>query len=440
MAGDREAEADILAGALKVPFNTDALTEWRRCPARLPRTASAADAGHAALECRDVSVDYGDVRALADVGSRLCTGPDPCRRRPERRRQDHFRPRRGGHRPAAYRARVSIAGRDVPAGNVSDAAQPASNSSIRASPCRRPSPSPRRWSSAPSGRPRIYTRRSCAPLGAASRRARRPGPPARADPRPAGRDAAGRRDRPRAGHEAQGPDPRRADRGAVAVRHRQAVRAAQGHARRSGVTIILILHKIREVLAIADTVTVLRGGRLVEGPVSTSPRPMRRTSPLRSSAAELELTLIRRGRRRRSSARPRRARRRGPGHRLAEPQAQAAPILELRGPSPPGRSRGPGRSTTSRSASRRGEIVGVAGVEGNGQRTLVRAISHLADLDRRRHRARRRRRDAAAAQRAPRARGCGSSRSSGTARASACRARSGRTGRRGCCSSAACSS
>ena len=28
----------------------------------------------------------------------------------------------------------------------------------------------------------------------------------------------------------------------------------------------------------------------------------------------------------------------------------------------------------------RGEIVGVAGVEGNGQRTLVRALSHLADL------------------------------------------------------------
>ena len=36
--------------------------------------------------------------------------------------------------------------------------------------------------------------------------------------------------------------------------------------RDSGVTILVILHKIREVLAVADTVTVLRGGRLVEGP------------------------------------------------------------------------------------------------------------------------------------------------------------------------------
>ena len=51
----------------------------------------------------------------------------------------------------------------------------------------------------------------------------------------------------------------------------------------SGVTIILILHKIREVLAIADTVTVLRGGRLVEGPVPTAEHRRRAASPRRSS-------------------------------------------------------------------------------------------------------------------------------------------------------------
>src|SRR4029078_7649699 len=39
----------------------------------------------------------------------------------------------------------------------------------------------------------------------------------------------------------------------------------------SGVTIVLILHKIREVLGIADTVTVLRGGRRGEGPVAPGP-------------------------------------------------------------------------------------------------------------------------------------------------------------------------
>ena len=35
-----------------------------------------------------------------------------------------------------------------------------------------------------------------------------------------------------------------------------------------GVTMILILHKLREVFAVADTVSVLRGGRLVAGPIA----------------------------------------------------------------------------------------------------------------------------------------------------------------------------
>ena len=48
--------------------------------------------------------------------------------------------------------------------------------------------------------------------------------------------------------------------------------------KRHGVTVILILHKIREVLAIADTVSVLRGGRLVAGPIRATART-RRASP-----------------------------------------------------------------------------------------------------------------------------------------------------------------
>ena len=44
----------------------------------------------------------------------------------------------------------------------------------------------------------------------------------------------------------------------------------------NGVTIILILHKIREVLALADTVTVLSGGRLVAGPMPTTSTDARR--------------------------------------------------------------------------------------------------------------------------------------------------------------------
>lgn len=45
-----------------------------------------------------------------------------------------------------------------------------------------------------------------------------------------------------------------------------------------GVTVILILHKIREVLGVADTVTVLRGGRLIEGPIPASATDARRLS------------------------------------------------------------------------------------------------------------------------------------------------------------------
>ncbi len=42
-----------------------------------------------------------------------------------------------------------------------------------------------------------------------------------------------------------------------------------------GVTVILILHKIREVLAIADTVTVLRGGKLMAAtPVAADQTPL----------------------------------------------------------------------------------------------------------------------------------------------------------------------
>ena len=37
--------------------------------------------------------------------------------------------------------------------------------------------------------------------------------------------------------------------------------------KRHGVTVVLILHKIREVMAVADTISVLRGGRLVAGPI-----------------------------------------------------------------------------------------------------------------------------------------------------------------------------
>jgi ABC-type uncharacterized transport system ATPase subunit len=140
-----------------------------------------------------------------------------------------------------------------------------------------------------------------------------------------------------------------------------------------GVTILLILHKIREVLAIAETVTVLRGGRLVEGPIPTAD-----TDPARLASAiigsTLELTLSGADREALVGAAEEGGKAAGTTR-----VAKAASILELRGVSTRVDPEGPALHEITLSVGR-GEIVGVAGVEGNGQRTLVRAISHLADL------------------------------------------------------------
>lgn len=139
-----------------------------------------------------------------------------------------------------------------------------------------------------------------------------------------------------------------------------------------GVTILLILHKIREVLAIAETVTVLRGGRLVEGPTPTVDTDAARLASA-IIGSTLELTLSGADREALVGAAEE------GGKAASSPAAATAPILELRGVSTRSDPEGPALHDISLSVGR-GEIVGVAGVEGNGQRTLVRAISHLADL------------------------------------------------------------
>ena len=59
----------------------------------------------------------------------------------------------------------------------------------------------------------------------------------------------------------------------------------------SGVTILLVLHKIREVLAVADTVTVLRGGKLVQGPTAASAvEPHELSAAIIGAEAEKALT------------------------------------------------------------------------------------------------------------------------------------------------------
>ncbi len=142
----------------------------------------------------------------------------------------------------------------------------------------------------------------------------------------------------------------------------------------SGVTIILILHKIREVLAIADTVTVLRSGRLIEGPTPTDATDARKLAAsiigsvgeeglsAKDEAALVGATASVDG-----------------GTSAAAAASWAAPVLTLEGLTTRSDAEGPALDNVSLRIAP-GEIVGVAGVEGNGQRTLVRALSNLADL------------------------------------------------------------
>lgn len=143
------------------------------------------------------------------------------------------------------------------------------------------------------------------------------------------------------------------------------------HLKEIGVTVILILHKIREVLSVADTVTVLRGGKLVEGPIESAG----------IDAAQLAELII------------------GPDTRTLDEEDKAAltgaavpvhatqgtdvrskaPVLEISSVTTKTDPEGPPLESIDLTI-HQGEIVGVAGVEGNGQRTLVRAISALADV------------------------------------------------------------
>jgi simple sugar transport system ATP-binding protein len=145
--------------------------------------------------------------------------------------------------------------------------------------------------------------------------------------------------------------------------------------RQRGVTILLILHKIREVIEVAETVTVLRGGVRVEGPVPTAG----------IDAGALAATIIGSGPADLSSSDKDALVGAGGGPRLAAANANATsadaqPAIEMRGVST--RPDHEGRALEAIDLSiARGEIVGVAGVEGNGQQTLVRALAGLADLE-----------------------------------------------------------
>lgn len=139
-----------------------------------------------------------------------------------------------------------------------------------------------------------------------------------------------------------------------------------------GVTVILILHKIREVLAIADTVTVLRGGKLVDGPLPCEGINADKLAELIIGAAAAK-----------NLNADDKAALTGAAiitHAHEDRGVQnSTPILSMSNVSTRPDPEGPALDRINLNI-RPSEIIGVAGVEGNGQRTLVRAIAAMADV------------------------------------------------------------
>ena len=122
-----------------------------------------------------------------------------------------------------------------------------------------------------------------------------------------------------------------------------------------GVTVLIVLHKLREVAAVADTVSVLRDGELVLGPSEMSEVSQGRLSDaIVGPAPGADRTV---------------------GVEAGAGGEQA--LLELAGVSSRESAFEPGLRGVDLSVEA-GEIVGVAGVEGNGQRGLVSAVAGLS--------------------------------------------------------------
>ncbi len=118
----------------------------------------------------------------------------------------------------------------------------------------------------------------------------------------------------------------------------------------SGVAVIFITHKLREVLAVADTIEVLRGGKAVG-----------RTTPSETDQAGLAQMMV------------------GRSVLLTVDRAPATPgevVLDVAGLNAQNDLGLPALRGIDLQV-RAGEIVGIAGVEGNGQRELVEALTGL---------------------------------------------------------------
>jgi general nucleoside transport system ATP-binding protein len=124
--------------------------------------------------------------------------------------------------------------------------------------------------------------------------------------------------------------------------------------RAEGKTILLVTHKLKDVMSFTDHVTVFRAGK-VTGEVETaqtSPQELANLMVGRKVVLEIDV-------------------------RPAQPRAE--PAIEVAGLSLTGAGGGRHRLMDVSFSVQGGEIVGIAGVEGNGQSELLQALLHPRD-------------------------------------------------------------
>ncbi len=125
--------------------------------------------------------------------------------------------------------------------------------------------------------------------------------------------------------------------------------------RDEGKTILLITHKLKEVMDFTDRVTVFRAGKVTGEMQTAQTNPQELASLMVGRKVVLNMEVP-------------------PAHSRAEP------AIEVTGLSLTGTSAGSRHKLSNLSFSvKRGEIVGIAGVEGNGQSELLQAILHPRD-------------------------------------------------------------
>jgi ABC-type uncharacterized transport system ATPase subunit len=121
-----------------------------------------------------------------------------------------------------------------------------------------------------------------------------------------------------------------------------------------GKTILLVTHKLKEVMAITDRVSVFRAGKVVGEAETSQTNPQELANLM--VGRKVTLSII-----------------------VSPAQPAAEPALEVRDLSLRGAAQSRHKLIEVSFSVRHGEIVGIAGVEGNGQSELLQAILHPRD-------------------------------------------------------------